>query len=268
MRLLALDFDGVISDSAPESFVVAVRTYAELRPESEFAALAVQLGADRAPTIEAVKDTEIFAAFLGHMPLGNRSEDYAVILAAIEAGEPLPDQSAYDALRAAHDPSWLSAFHARFYGVRDALASGDPQGWQALMDPYPRLTDLLQRRADDTILAIATSKDRRSVRALLRAYEIDALFDDDRLLDKEAGVTKTAHLQQLRGRFDLRYEQMFFIDDKVNHLDAVAELGVRCGLAAWGYNGAREVQLARSRGYLVCSLEEIEAQLFGADRTG
>ena len=61
---------------------------------------------------------------------------------------------------------------------------------------------------------------------------------------------------------------MFFIDDKVNHLDAVAELGVRCGLAAWGYNGAREAQLAHSRGYLVCSLEEIEAQLFGADSAG
>ena len=37
LRLLALDFDGVIADSAPEAFVVALRTYCELRPEAGFA---------------------------------------------------------------------------------------------------------------------------------------------------------------------------------------------------------------------------------------
>jgi hypothetical protein len=58
---------------------------------------------------------------------------------------------------------------------------------------------------------------------------------------------------------------MTFVDDKVNHLDAVAALGVRCGLASWGYNGEREVALARARGYLVLGLEDAEAQLFSSD---
>jgi hypothetical protein len=31
-KLVALDFDGVIADSAPEAFVVAARTFAGLRP--------------------------------------------------------------------------------------------------------------------------------------------------------------------------------------------------------------------------------------------
>ena len=56
--------------------------------------------------------------------------------------------------------------------------------------------------------------------------------------------------------------EITFIDDKVNHLDAVSELGVRCALAAWGYNGARERELARERGYLVCTLGDVEATLF------
>ena len=38
------------------------------------------------------------------------------------------------------------------------------------------------------------------------------------------------------------------MDDKVNHLEAVAPLGVRCALAAWGYNGAREQDRAREAG--------------------
>jgi phosphoglycolate phosphatase-like HAD superfamily hydrolase len=111
-------------------------------------------------------------------------------------------------------------------------------------------------------LAIATAKDRRSVHTLLHAYGIGDLFDDERLLDKETGVSKSAHLEHLRGRFGVDYAEITFLDDKVNHLDDVAKLGVRCGLAAWGYNGEREARLARARGHLVCSLDDVEEQLF------
>ena len=54
---------------------------------------------------------------------------------------------------------------------------------------------------------------------------------------------------------------MSFVDDKVNHLDAVSPLGVRCFLAGWGYNGPREHRLARERGYGICSLGDFEDQV-------
>jgi len=124
----------------------------------------------------------------------------------------------------------------------------------------------LTRRAADTRLAIATAKDRSSVLALLRAYGIEALFDPDDVLDKETGVSKTAHLERLRRRHGVDFAEITFLDDKVNHLDDAARLGVRCGLARWGYNGEREERLARARGYLVCRLDDVERQLFGASR--
>ena len=131
------------------------------------------------------------------------------------------------------------------------------------MGPYRPFVELLQRRAGETLLAIATSKDRRSVRALLRAYGVDGLFAEDRVLDKETGVSKVAHLEHLHRQLDVPYAEMIFVDDKVNHLDAVAPLGTRCALAAWGYNGSREVAHALERGYLVCTLADVESQLFG-----
>ena len=45
-------------------------------------------------------------------------------------------------------------------------------------------------------------------------------------------------------------------------LDRVAGLGVRCALAAWGYNGEREVEMAHQRGYRICTLKNFEEQLF------
>ena len=98
---------------------------------------------------------------------------------------------------------------------------------------------------------------------LLEAYGVADLFPEGRVLDKETGVDKASHLRHLHERFGVSYPEITFVDDKVNHLDSVAGLGVRGALATWGYNGPREVALAERSGYLVLSLEDAEARLFG-----
>jgi phosphoglycolate phosphatase-like HAD superfamily hydrolase len=261
-RLLALDFDGVLSDSAPESFWVALWTYAELLPETRWAGPWLRDVARAAPPLDTIAADPRYRAFVDLMPLGNRAEDFSVCLRAIERGEGLKDQADYDAFRATVDPEWLRDFHERFYRNRDALREHDPRGWRALMGPYPELLTILRRHRDDTILAIATAKDRRSVRWLLDDYGIADLFSEDRLLDKEVGEHKDVHLRALRERFSVPFAEMVFVDDKVNHLDRVAPLGVECALAGWGYNGRREAELARSRGYCVLQLADVESRLF------
>ena len=214
MRALALDFDGVISDSAREAFAVAIRTDSALRPGSP------------------LRETEeLYAEFVEVMPLGNRAEDYGVILKALEQGAIIADQAAYDHFRLRQDPEWLRTFHEEFYRIRTSWAERDPQGWRRLLGPYPGMPEILCRRASQVTLAIATAKDRRSVCALLHEYGIEPLFRSDLILDKETGVSKCAHLEHLQRSLDVPFVDITFVDDKVNHLDAVAHLGVRCGLA-------------------------------------
>jgi phosphoglycolate phosphatase-like HAD superfamily hydrolase len=268
LRLLALDFDGVISDSAPEAFLVAARTFRELRAGSRLEGRLACGRGDGAPARAEVLAHPLYAPFLELMPLGNRAEDYGVMLAALEAGEQIPDQAAYDAWRDRLDRVWLRSFHKTFYRVRAALAESDPAGWSALLRPYPRLLEILRARADSVLLAIATAKDRHSVGRCLRSYGIHDLFPEDRVFDKETGVRKADHLAHLRERFGVPYPEMAFLEDKVNHLDDAAGLGVRCALAAWGYNGERERRHARARGYLVCTLEDVEERLFGPQARG
>ena len=262
MQLLALDFDGVISDSAPESFVVSARTYLEMEPGSSLRShLAPYIG-ESLPALDAITEDPLYAGYIRLMPLGNRAEDYAVALTALERGSLPEDQTAYDAFRDDLDPAWLRAYHKRFYAVRAEIVARGKSPWQALIAPYPAFVELLRRRAGEVILAIATAKDRRSVSDLLEAYGIADLFRD-RVLDKETGVSKEAHLAHLSQTCGIDFANITFVDDKANHLDAVSHLGVRCALAAWGYNGEREEALARERGYLVCGLSDVEAQLFG-----
>jgi phosphoglycolate phosphatase-like HAD superfamily hydrolase len=264
VKLLALDFDGVIADSAPEAFWVALCTFAALRPGTRLAAgRGALLGAQAAPPLAALTRDPLYAPFVALMPLGNRAEDYGVALAALEQGLELPDQAAYDAFRAGQSEAFLRDYHERFYALREVRSAADPAGWRALIPPYAPFVGLLRRRAPDVALAIATAKDRRSVGALLESYGIADLFPERRILDKEAGVSKVAHLEQLQRAHGVGFAEITFLDDKVNHLDRVRPLGVRCGLARWGYNGPREALAARARGYLVCELADAEAQLFG-----
>jgi len=246
-RALALDFDGVISDSARECLAVARATYAALRPGADLDRLGE----------EALRD-----GFLALMPLGNRAEDFGVALRILDEGVRVRSQEAYDAFRDGLDPAWLEAFHARFYREREAWSRRDPEGWRRLMGPYPGFVSILRRAPAGLLLAIATAKDRPSVRLLLRDYGLDDRIPDERIPDKETGRSKAAHLRALRERLGIPYEAITFVDDKLNHLDAVAPLGVRCVLAAWGYNGERERRGARARGYEVCTLENFADRVF------
>jgi phosphoglycolate phosphatase-like HAD superfamily hydrolase len=251
MRVLVMDFDGVISDSVPESFEIALGAYLDLRPGSRFSGIG---GRDR---------ERLYEGFVDRMPLGNRAEDYGTILTALESRTPTEDQRAYDLFRAGQDPAWLEDYQQRFYEERAAKAESDPDGWLSMMRPYPRFVDILRRRATDAIYAVATAKDGTSVRILLRRYGLAELIPDSLVMDKETGVAKSAHLTRLQERLEVPWGAMTFIDDKVTHLDSVAPLGVRCALAAWGYNGPREHRLAAERGYLVCALDQAERKLLG-----
>jgi len=255
VKALALDFDGVLSDSAREAFAVALVTYAALRPRSRLAAAAPRPEADARPAL--------FAAFLELMPLGNRAEDYAVALAASEAGVRLGDQASYDAFYAAQEVPFLRDFHTRFYEERRAFARRDPEGWLRLLAPYGPFLELLRRRAGSAVYAIATAKDRASVERLLARYGAADLFEPRWILDKELGPGKHAHLRRLAEGLGVDLAEITFVDDKVNHLEAVAPLGVRCVLAAWGYNVERELARAQAVGFPVCTFENAEAVLFG-----
>ena len=264
MRALALDFDGVISDSAAECFVVSLATLQALHPVEAWTGLAGR--------IESMSREEILAeplcrAFVEGMPLGNRAEDFGVVLRAIEAGDRLEDQAAYDRVYERVGPAFREAFHERFYVERAGLRSRSPQAWLGLMGTYPAFLDVLRAHAGEVRLAIATAKDRVSVDLLLAEYGVADLFAPELILDKEAGPDKRAHVRALAERLALPFAEITFVDDKVNHLDTVSRLGTRCALAGWGYNGERERALAASRGYLVLDLECVSSRLFGVDPT-
>jgi phosphoglycolate phosphatase-like HAD superfamily hydrolase len=250
MNAIAFDFDGVICNSSQEVFQVGLRTYAQLEPNSTMTS-GVGGGIDDA----------ILGEFARLTPLGNRAEDFGVALRAIEGGITIQEQADYDAYFSSQDPDWLQAYHTEFYRQRAALRQADLDAWLGLHSPYPPITDLLAKLSEQQRLAIATAKDGESVRLLLDRFGIAQLFPTDMILDKDTGVEKTKHLRVLAERLPAHFGEITFVDDKVNHLQQVAMLGVRVVLAGWGFNTEREHELARSLDIPVATLENAESIL-------
>ena len=263
MKVLALDFDGVISDSAPECFWIALRTLLRVRPNTGYQALLASLDElDGAQAREAVARDSLYRGFLELLPLGNRAEDFGVALLALAAGVKLETQAEYDHYYDSLEATFAADFHSQFYRERDEFSSAQPERWALLMSPYRELIEALRRHAGSVDFAIATAKDGASVSQLLSHYQLEDLLGPDHVFDKEAGRDKRAHLGAVRERFDVDFSEITFIDDKVNHLIPVQELGVRCFLASWGYNGPREHVLAQKNGIGVCGLDQLESMVF------
>jgi phosphoglycolate phosphatase-like HAD superfamily hydrolase len=264
MRALVLDFDGVIFDSAREVLLVSLRTYLSLQAGSALAAEAPALEAALGDLGTSMSAVPRLAAFMALMALGNRAEDFGITWAILDHEHQVLDQAGYDTFFEGTPPDWRRAFHQRFYEVRHKLAHDHPDEWLRLHRPYPHLVELLRRRAGQVPFAMATAKDRRSVRALLGAHGLDGLFAPDLVLDKETGVSKRAHLEIVQARLGVPAWELTFVDDKLNHLETVEPLGVRGVLAAWGYNGPREQEQARARGFAVATDEDAESVLFAS----
>ena len=265
MRALALDFDGVIADSAPEAYRVARQAFRAVFG-AEFPELArtkaSAVGDDHDGDGDEAVDAALYAGFLELMPLGNRAEDYGAALLALARGETIGDQRAYDAFFASLPKEKLRAFHECFYRARRAFFERDPEAWFARVQPYPGMCALLRRAAAHTQLAVATAKDRASVHLLLARYGVADLFPRALIHDKETGVSKCAHIRAIARTLDCAPREVTFVDDKVNHLESVAPLGARCVLATWGYNGARELQRAQAAGFATPTLAELPSLLF------
>ena len=240
-RVLALDFDGVIWDSAGECFEVGWRAYQEL------------FGSD-------LSGPQYRQRFLTGRPHARTGHDFFIILRLLD-GKPdfdLLDVAPSDFVQMRTDLAEDAArFNARFYQLRNTYRDEDFAAWCSWQGPYPTMLALLERwegRFDGT--ALATTKDQASAHALLMSSGRDwPVFGKEFSLDKNAQILGIAQ------KYGAEPEQVLFVDDLLENLQQVAPLGARTAMAAWGYNTAESREEARLLGFPVVDVEGLERLL-------
>jgi phosphoglycolate phosphatase-like HAD superfamily hydrolase len=257
--VLVFDFDGVISDSIHDSFRTSLNAYIRIKPGHSFPLIRPLETA--AQTFCFEKDhPDLFERFKKIIPLGNRAEDYYIMLGMLDRREDegISGQDGFDAFAKTVPGAEQNAYQRLFYEGRIQLQRNDPEDWASLVPVFPGFAGAAAGLSERFILAIATSKDRFSVDLLLNTYGIAPLFMPENILDKDFAESKRDHLLHLRDIHGVPFSAMHFIDDKVLHLVSAAGLGVKCYLSMWGFNTPREHAVAKREGFVLLRLEELK----------
>ncbi len=240
-RVLALDFDGVIWDSAGECFEVGWRAYKEL------------FGSDLSGEANRAK-------FLAGRPLARTGHDFFLLLRLLE-GQPDLDLSTFSpaeflTLR----QQWAeeaAQFNVLFYQLRAKYRDEDFDAWASWQGAYPEMIALLDRWQDRFVgVAIATTKDAASAHALLQS-----VGRDWPIFGKEFSVDKSLQIAGIAEEFKVEPAEILFIDDLLENLQQVAPTGAQSAMAAWGYNTEDLKEEARTLGYRVLGTHELDIAL-------
>ena len=216
--IVALDFDGVIVDSAYECLLT---TYAAWK-------------GDRA----AVPDAAFEQRFLADRYLVRFAGEYAILAYCVENGLPLSDREAFRKI--GEDAGLdLPEFERRFFAARAEIVAADPAAWMDLHRVYPEFSsgwDALRAEAEDVF--IVSVKDGSSIARLLGHFGI--AVPPERILGRERGAHKPEVLSGLARELHRNMEAFVFLDDYLPQVEEMAGLGPACFWAKWGYWPSRD----------------------------
>ena len=254
--ILALDFDGVICDSARECLV------------SSYAAFAAAKGLEFVPELAQVPE-RFRLEFFRIRPFVRDGEDYLKSLYFIDRELSIQSQEDFDG-GASELLAEISAFYgvegdreleAHFQRSRTLVRERDDGAWMDMNPLYRGMADALAvRQSDLDSVYVTTSKPTGPASAILKHN--GAGIPEERVLGKDK-VTKTTgkngHMARVKELTAVPWERIHLVDDQVSHLKAASALGVKCYLASWGYNTPQQWKEAKAEGIEVLQQNDLSS---------
>lgn len=236
-KVLALDFDGVIWDSAGECYQVGWRAYQEMTGR--------------------VLDGRVYErGFLRGRPLARTGHDFFHLLRMMEEN---PERdlaqvtaSEFMAERSHHHEEAVK-FDRIFYILRAHYRDNEHDLWVSWQQPYPELLTVLEEWEEKfSGLALATTKDTDSAQSLLattgRHWPV---------FGKEFSEHKADQIHGIAQHYKVKPEEVLFIDDLLENLEQVVPTGATVALANWGYNLPDSAHKAKEKNYQVVGFDSL-----------
>lgn len=232
MSVLALDFDGVLCDSARETGITGWKAAGTLWDDMA-SSLPPQALLDDYCRARPVIETGFEAILMMRLIKDGESPD-----ALLETfGHRLPETIA----RSGRDAAGLKDLYG---SIRDRWIRENPQEWLSLSPLYPGTGEVLNAVPDRADCFIVTTKQERFVRQLLEFNGV--AFDPEHIFGLDRGMKKEEVLRELMDRYPGR--RIHLVEDRLAtlmRLVAQPDLEpVRLHIACWGYNTESECREA------------------------
>jgi phosphoglycolate phosphatase-like HAD superfamily hydrolase len=235
LKILALDFDGVIVDSIYECIFVSHNAYFKIcgRKEKDFFGREL-FTFENWHNIKERNKKEI-ERFRIMRPYIRGANDYGLIIKLINEKKLIENQKKFDQYRTSVDFDF-EAFHQEFYKERDRLQELDFKAWFNLEPPYPKIVDGIKQLLErGTKIIITTSNRLKSIAPTFVHEYLGFKIKKEDILDERYGENKSEQMRQIVKLYNVKFEEIYFVDDQVNHLIQTRPLGVKVLLAGWSY---------------------------------
>jgi len=255
LKILALDFDGVIVDSVLESLFLGQNAYLRLygRGKKEYFGGELFTFENWEETKKQYQEEIIYYRTL--RPYIRGATDYGLIQKLIEENKFVKNQEEFDNYRKAVDFNF-EAYEKEFYKERERLQNINYKAWLNLGPPYTKVIEGIKKLLEErTKIVIATSNRRKAIAKSFTPEYFGFTIKPEDILDKKFGEDKSEQMKHIVESYDIKFEEIYFVDDQVSHLIQTRPLGVKVFLAGWSY--ATDIQKEEARR---CSIPIIEKE--------
>lgn len=241
--IYALDFDGVICDSAVETGMSGWKAACEIWPDMPVAI-----------------PNEKIEQFRQMRPLIETGYEAILAMRLLHTGLECQDlYAAYEhhiqTLLQQTDIS-IDELKRHFGTTRDAWIAAAPEEWAAMNPLFDGIADKLKQRPIATPWYIVTTKQERFVVEILQANAIE--IDAERIFGLDRKLSKPDVLRQLKDRHP--GQAIHFVEDRLPTLVNVrnqADLSdIALFFATWGYNTVQDKAEAAREGFTLISLND------------
>ena len=244
-HILALDFDGVICDSAGECLFTSYSYYAPIA------------GLTPAPGLDEIPEG-LRKKFYRIRPFIRDGKDYMLILYFITNGIPIEMQEDFDQRSRDHldrvcqevGAADAKELEELFQRKRREIRARNETAWLGLNPLYRGLEEgLLACKDRFDRIYVTTSKPTDAVLEILTYHRIPLPENHIYGYDKvKKGLGKNGHLNKVHELTGAPFEEIHLVDDQVSHLKAARQLGANCYHASWGYTTEQQQEEADTAG--------------------
>ncbi len=226
--IYALDFDGVICDSAIETGVSAWKSAAKLWGDIS----------------SPLPTPELLEKFRQVRPIMGTGYESILIIRLLHDGETVEaimDDYHAKTQKVIEDAGLNIGSLKKLFGeTRDSWIEDDLDGWIDMNPLFSGIAEKLQHLSEHAVWYIVTTKQERFVKYILSANQIE--LSGDRMFGLDRNMTKEEVLIDLAKKH--AQERIYFVEDMLASLLKVLNNdkleSVKLFLALWGYNTAQD----------------------------
>lgn len=248
MKILVLDYDGVIADTQHRSLFVGFNAYLRMNPSTP-------LFGGKPFTIQnfnklIIKHKKITNRYYSLRSFIKTSTCYYVIMHIIDNNIIINNQNEFDEYKKNLETDGM-LFDKYYYDKKHT-----PSNISKLVKIYPIINRIINLK-NNYKFAISTGNRKQILEPILK--KIDLHFEI--IVDASFSIDKNEQLNKIKNYFNVEFNDIYFIDDQVSYFKDIKKLGVNCYLANWGYNNEEQKQVAKQLGVVLLDENNFEEHL-------